>query len=66
MGDAAFVSRIDVQYRKFNYLGDVTYTHGRVTAAEVVDGVGTVDIDVWCENQRGETTARGTVQVKYP
>jgi len=65
MGDAGYISRIEVQYRKFNYLGDVTYTHGRVTAADVIDGVGTVEIDVWCDNQRGETTARGTVQVKY-
>jgi acyl dehydratase len=65
MGDAAFVSRIDVQYRKFNYLGDVSYIHGLVTAVEVIDGVGTVEIDVWCDNQRGETTARGTVQVRY-
>jgi acyl dehydratase len=65
MGDAAFVSKIEVQYRKFNYMGDVTYAHGRVTGAQVVDGRGIAEIDVWCDNQRGETTARGTVEVTY-
>jgi acyl dehydratase len=65
MGDSAFVSKIEVQYRKFNYLGDVTYGHAKVTDAKVVDGQGVVDLDVWCVNQRDETTARGTVEVKY-
>jgi acyl dehydratase len=65
MGDAAYVSSIDVQYRKFNYLGDVTFNHGRVTSAEVINGQGMVQCDIWCENQRGEVTAKGTAEIKY-
>lgn len=63
MGDDGDLLTFDVQYRRFNYLGDVTRCKGVVTA---VAENRVVSCDVWSENHRGETTARGTATVRLP
>jgi acyl dehydratase len=65
MGETAYVRSIDVQYRRFNYMGDVTYNKGRVTGLRRNDGQQIVDVEVWCENHRGEISARGKGQIAY-
>ena len=54
MGDAGFLRKIEAQYRKFNYMGDVTWTKGKVAAKSRENGRNMVTLEVWCENQRDE------------
>jgi acyl dehydratase len=64
MGDDADLLTFDVQFRKFNYLGDVTRCKGTVTVADPTTNV--VSCEAWSENHRGEITARGTAKVRLP
>ncbi|MFT4229556.1 MAG: MaoC family dehydratase N-terminal domain-containing protein [Microbacterium sp.] len=63
MGDDAWLWRLRCEHRKFNYMGDTTVVRGEVVAKRVEGGHHVVDLDVRCENQRGEVTtpARATV-----
>jgi acyl dehydratase len=66
MGDDGMLGRIEVQYRKFNYLGDVTWSKGKVTGKTNEGGKKLVQLEVWCENHRGEQTAKGRAIVELP
>lgn len=66
MGDDAWLWRMSSQYRVFNYVGDTQWVKGRVTGKSVENGHHVVDIDIRCENQRGEITAPGTARVILP
>ena len=65
IGDAGFLEELNVQVRRHNVVGDLTTCHGKVVA---VSGgpCGIVDLEVWAENQRGETTAQGKARVRLP
>lgn len=65
IGDAGFLERLNIQVRRHNIVGDLTTCRGRVTAVRA-DPEGAVELEVWAENQRGETTARGTATVRLP
>lgn len=48
-------------------LRDTTWCRGRVTdKRRDGDGRGLVDLDVWAEDQRDETTATGVATVELP
>ena len=48
-------------------LRDTTRCRGRVTGKRRDDdGRGRLDVDVWAEDQRGETTAKGAAIVDLP
>jgi acyl dehydratase len=64
MGDEGDLLSFDVQFRKFNYLGDVSRCRGEVS--EVDDTERVVTCEVRCENHRGEITARGSAKVRLP
>ena len=67
MGDDAWLWKLDCQFRKFNYVGDTHWMRGRVTRKHLVDGDRpAVDLDVWGENQRGETTTPGHATILLP
>jgi hypothetical protein len=67
MGDNAWLWKLDCEFRLFNYVGDTHWMRGRVLRKYVADGVGpAVDLDVWGENQRGETTCPGHATVLLP
>jgi acyl dehydratase len=66
MGDDGMLKNIDVQYRRFNYIGDVTWAKGKVREKRVVNGQRIVKVDVWCENHREERTAKGTAEIVLP
>jgi len=67
MGDDAWLWKLDCQFRKFNYVGDTHWMRGRVTRKHLVDGDRpAVDLDVWGENQRGETTVPGHATILLP
>ncbi|HVA37234.1 MAG TPA: MaoC family dehydratase N-terminal domain-containing protein [Candidatus Dormibacteraeota bacterium] len=65
IGDAGFLERLHVEVRRHNLIGDLTTCHGRVTAVHA-EQAGSVDLDVWAQNQRGEVTAKGTARVRLP
>jgi hypothetical protein len=66
MGDDAWLWKLDCQFRKFNYVGDTHWMRGRVTSKHVSDAGPAVDLDVWGENQRGETTTPGHATILLP
>ena len=67
MGDDAWLWKLDCQFRKFNYVGDTHWMRGRVTRKYLADGDRpAVDLDLWGENQRGETTTPGHATILLP
>lgn len=66
MGDDAWLWRLRCEHRKFNYMGDTTWVRGRVSAKHVEDGHHVVDVELRCENQRGEITTPATATVILP
>jgi acyl dehydratase len=67
MGDDAWLWKLDCQFRRFNYVGDTHWMRGRVVRRYLADGDRpAVDLDVWGENQRGETTTPGHATILLP
>ena len=66
IGDDGFVWKETDEARKFNYHGDVQWITGKVTGKRMEDGRNIVEMDVWCENQRGEIAAPGQATVILP
>lgn len=65
IGDAGFLEELNVQVRRHNIVGDLTTCYGKVVAMPAGSN-GVVELDVWAENQRGETTAQGNARVRLP
>ena len=67
MGDDAWLYHIDGQWRKFVYVGDTNWVKGKITSKYIDDhGQYKVDMDIWCEDQRGLITAPGHATVILP
>lgn len=66
MGDDGFLHRLSVSVRRPNIFGDVSWCRGRVVDKRVADGEHAVDLEIWVDNQLGETTAKGTATVHLP
>lgn len=67
MGDDAWLHTLDVQFRKFNYVGDTHWMQGRITRKYLADGDRpAVDLDIWGENQRGDITCPGHATILLP
>jgi hypothetical protein len=67
VGDDGWLRRLRVEIRRFNLMGDTTWCRGRVTGTRRDDdGRGRLDLAVWAEDQRGETTAKGVAIVELP
>jgi len=67
MGDDAWLAALDVEYRKFNYVGDTHTMGGRITRKYLDDeGRPAIDLDIWGENQRGEVTCPGHATILLP
>lgn len=53
-GDDAWIYRIRFEFRRFNYMGDVTWLTGKVTDVRVDDRLGPlIELDIRGSNQRG-------------
>jgi acyl dehydratase len=63
IGPTGFLSRLDVQVRRFNLLGDLTRCHATVTDLRRDGSRWVASLDVFSANQRGEKTALGTAEV---
>jgi hypothetical protein len=67
MGDDGWLWKLECQFRKFNYVGDTHWMRGRVTRKYLADGDRpAVDLEVWGENQRGDTTTPGHASILFP
>jgi acyl dehydratase len=67
MGDDAWLWKLDCEFRRFNYVGDTHWMRGRVARKYLADGDRpAVDLEVWGENQRGETTTPGHASILLP
>jgi MaoC like domain len=63
IGDNGRIVRIGCQFRSANTKGQVVTAHGKVTAIHEEGGETLVDLDVWTENDAGQTMAPGTATV---
>jgi acyl dehydratase len=70
MGDEAWLHRLRVEFRQFNYVGDAQWLGGRVTRKHLIEdetGIhSAVDIELWARNQRGIDTTPGSATVLLP
>jgi hypothetical protein len=67
MGDDAWLWKLDCEFRLFNYVGDTQWIRGRVTRRYLAAGDRpAVDLDVWCQNQRGQLTTPGHATILLP
>ncbi len=67
MGDAAWLWKLEVEFRKFNYVGDTHWMRGRVTRRYLTEGDRpAVDVEIEGTNQRGEVTCPGKATILLP
>jgi acyl dehydratase len=67
MGDDAWLWKLECEFRKFNYVGDTQWLRGRVVHKYLAQGDRpAVELELFAENQRGETTTPGAATVLLP
>jgi acyl dehydratase len=67
MGDDAWLWKLDCEFRRFNYVGDTHWLHGRVVRKFLVnDDRPAVDVELEAVNQRGESTTPGHATMLLP
>lgn len=66
MGDDAWLWKLDCEFRKFNYVGDVQWLRGTVTRKALFDGRPGVELELAATNQRGEVTTPGHATILLP
>lgn len=66
IGDHGLLTMIEAQYRKFNYMGDVTWIRGEVTDKFERDGRTYIKCTVECVNHRDEVTAKAVAEAELP
>ena len=63
-GDDAWIYRMRYDFRKFNYMGDVTWLSGEITAARVDPTLGPlIEVTVRGTNQRGQDNIAATATI---
>ncbi|MFC2001012.1 MaoC family dehydratase N-terminal domain-containing protein [Chloroflexota bacterium] len=66
MGDLAFLKKLSARVLRPNIYFDTTLCKGAITQKYQHGEEYAVDINVWCENQRHEVTAKGSATVILP
>ena len=66
IGDDGWLFSLWARHRRPNFFGDTTWIKGKVADKSVNDGRHEVKLELWCENQRGETTTVGSAIVILP
>lgn len=64
VGDGGFLSFVDARYKRFNYLGDVTWASGKVVEKFERDGRRMVKLDLWTTNHRDQVTATAVAEAQ--
>jgi len=63
-GDDAWIYRIRFEFRKFNYMGDVTWISGVITDARIDDKLGPlIEVEMSGVNQRGQENIRASATI---
>lgn len=66
-GDDGWVYKARAEFRRFNYMGDVTWIRATIAGKEVIDGVGpALHIDITGTNQRGDANINGSATLLLP
>ena len=58
-----FLEGLKIRLVRPNFIYDTTWCMGRVSGKSVRDGRHRAELELWCENQRGEITASGSATV---
>ncbi|HJN86880.1 MAG: MaoC family dehydratase N-terminal domain-containing protein [Dehalococcoidia bacterium] len=66
IGESGDILKFGVQYRANNGRGDIVTCQGKVVRMYQEDGQNLADVDMWTENQSGETLSPGTATVSLP
>ena len=66
MGNDGVLSRLSVEVRRHNLIGDTSWCRGAVLSKEILAGRAEATLDLTIVNQRNETTARGRAVVILP
>lgn len=66
MGDAGFLRHLNVELRRPNIFGDVSWCRANVVDKRTDDGCYVVDLEVMVQNQLDEITAKGVATVALP
>ena len=66
IGDDGLLTGIDVRYRRFNFMGDVTWCQGQVTDRFRRDGRSYVRCALECRNQSDAVTATAVAEAELP
>jgi hypothetical protein len=66
MGDDAWLWKLSLEVRSFNFFGDATICSGAVVDKRVEEGCHVVELSLAGVNQRGENTVPGTAVVILP
>jgi acyl dehydratase len=66
MGDDGVVREFWGEVRRFNLNGDTHWLKGKVAGKRRDGGRAVVDLELWGDDQRGETTIRGGAVVQLP
>jgi len=63
LGQSGTLKRIGVKYRGMDFPGDTLTCRGKITDKYIKDNEDYIELELWTENQRGETTVLGTATV---
>jgi hypothetical protein len=67
MGDDAWIWKFRSEIRRFNFIGDTQWFHGRVAQKFLTEaGTPAVLLEFWGQNQAGEVTCPGSATVLLP
>jgi acyl dehydratase len=66
VGDAGQLTRLRVEFRRFNLVGDTTWCRGRITKCGIDGDPGIVHLEIWSHDQRGAITSKGQASVRLP
>jgi hypothetical protein len=67
MGDDAWLWKLGCEFRQFNYVGDTQWLRGTVIRKYLAPGERpAVDLELVCENQRGQVTTPGWATILLP
>ena len=66
IGDAGQLTRLRVEFRRFNLVDDTTWCRGRITKCGIDGDPGVVHLEIWSHDQRGAITSKGQASVRLP
>jgi len=66
MGDDGFLRKLNVEVRRPNIFGDVSWCRATVVDKRVEDGDHLVELELEVQNQLEDITARGVATVELP